>query len=897
MADLKYSVEVDTARSQASLRQLQDQVQKTQQVFAGFQSAIAGLAVGAFVVNAVRMAAALDDVANASGIALDKIVGFGQAVAANGGSIEGANGAISRFARFIDEAANGSATAQNTFADLGISFRDLQTLSEADLLRRTVQGLANVDDNAKRTTTSMQIFGKSLSTVDFRGVNDGIDQFTQRAGPAAAAIKAAADAEGNFAVAINNLQVEVLAALAPISELAKDITLAGSSVKQFIESFFKIALAIGSLLAVGKAVALVKAGFVALSGAFTTIYVSVQSVLRTFEIFLYQMGKMRAAGEVTMATIRGLGTRFGFLTTAVGGLTTGLAVVGTAFYSAYQAAKAFFGLGGGGPAVTDSNNDAEVQKLKRLAEARKQQEQADKDKIVRQVAINAEVAKERKAATDALSAFQNQNAELNNKFALQTKIMGMTDEQRLVEEEAAAAQERYLKAIEPLQNRINEIRSKGAEATASELAILPELQAGINTITAAHAKQEPIRNNLLKARIDELLKTKELAYQSELLLKAEERRLGVSEIIRESLLRGPQEATKAYEEMQLSGMSGVARKLKEIEIEERRLQKAAMERIAAQFSNADGDIIDAEGFVRAVDQIEAATKRNIGIRQAAARNIGQEQRTFADGWRRAFREYSDAATNAATQAGKIFNKVTQGMEDAIVNFAKTGKFEFKSFAASILEELLRGQIQQGIASVLGPLTKLMGLDMGNIGGQAPGGTPNNPMYVLDVAGGGRAGGGGAFGGGGSTGSGGVFGGLSNVFSGITNTISNIGSTIGSVFSGVTSGIGDLISGGGFGGGGGGSGGFFDSITDTIGDFFGGFFANGGTLGAGKFGIAGENGPEFIRGPASVTPMGGGAVTYNINAVDAASFKALVAADPGFIHAVAMAGAGSVPGRR
>jgi hypothetical protein len=36
------------------------------------------------------------------------------------------------------------------------------------------------------------------------------------------------------------------------------------------------------------------------------------------------------------------------------------------------------------------------------------------------------------------------------------------------------------------------------------------------------------------------------------------------------------------------------------------------------------------------------------------------------------------------------------------------------------------------------------------------------------------------------------------------------------------------------------------------------------------------------------------VTYNINAVDAASFKALVAADPGFIHAVAMKGAGGIP---
>lgn len=36
--------------------------------------------------------------------------------------------------------------------------------------------------------------------------------------------------------------------------------------------------------------------------------------------------------------------------------------------------------------------------------------------------------------------------------------------------------------------------------------------------------------------------------------------------------------------------------------------------------------------------------------------------------------------------------------------------------------------------------------------------------------------------------------------------------------------------------------------------FGGFYAKGGTLGAGQWGIAGENGPEAIRGPASIIPM-------------------------------------------
>lgn len=56
-------------------------------------------------------------------------------------------------------------------------------------------------------------------------------------------------------------------------------------------------------------------------------------------------------------------------------------------------------------------------------------------------------------------------------------------------------------------------------------------------------------------------------------------------------------------------------------------------------------------------------------------------------------------------------------------------------------------------------------------------------------------------------------------------------------------------------------GLFGTATRTgagggiLGKLFGGFFANGGTLGAGKWGIAGESGPEIIRGPARIAPMG------------------------------------------
>jgi lambda family phage tail tape measure protein len=101
----------------------------------------------------------------------------------------------------------------------------------------------------------------------------------------------------------------------------------------------------------------------------------------------------------------------------------------------------------------------------------------------------------------------------------------------------------------------------------------------------------------------------------------------------------------------------------------------------------------------------------------------------------------------------------------------------------------------------------------------------------------------------------------------------------------------------FGAGGGGAGGSF------LGSLFAGFFADGGRIPSNKVGLVGERGPELVSGPATVTPMGqlAGAgssnVTYNINAVDAASFRQLVARDPEFIFAVTEQGRKSIPNRR
>lgn len=314
--------------------------------------------------------------------------------------------------------------------------------------------------------------------------------------------------------------------------------------------------------------------------------------------------------------------------------------------------------------------------------------------------------------------------------------------------------------------------------------------------------------------------------------------------------------------------------------------------IAAAARDSARAAIAAEAARRGLDTLPMADQEEYYRRAARGMNqlteatakLHAQSRTFGAGWRKAFNEYVDAATNAAARAERIFTRFVTGIEDSLVDFAKTGKLNWRQFVADMAEELLRSQIRETLAS-LGQALGLGNLFGGAGGGAAPGSSASNPMYVTMVGSGGAAGTSsdvlGDFisklgGGGGrppATTSGGGFGGG--------------GSTLGNILN-----IGKSILGGG--------GNLLSTIGSGIKSIFGGFFAEGGRIPGGKFGLVGERGPEFIGGPANITPMAAGGttnVTYNIQAVDAASFQALVARDPGFIHAVAEMGRSRLPGAR
>lgn len=867
--DIKYGIDTDVSGSINPLQQLQGQLAKTQGAFSNLKSAIGTLGVSALVASAYQLADSLSDIADSSGMALKNVMGFSSAIAAAGGSVDGALNGIGRFNQTLSSAADGSKQSQNAFLELGITFQELRTLSEQDLLARTVQGLANTTDNAKRTAIAVDIFGKSFASVDFAKVNGNLDEFIKKSGISADAVKAAGDASDNFASAFKTLQIQILAALQPISELAKSINTASDAFKTFITIIVQIGTVVATFFILGRAVALVGAGFTALKAGAAAVGTTVGVVVNAFRNWGAISGQLNSIGGVlrgTLVVLRGyIGDLGKWALSSIPGLaslTLALSYLGDYASSAYAKLKSLMGIDQ--PTFLDQAEVDRENKLlaQRAAELKKNQEDTRK--------IKTESEKLSVELNKVLKAYQDTNKEANKKYQLETDAITQSDKAKTLAQERFNAEKTFNQELQKLQDQINE---KKAAGTPVDLAVIPQLESAQAKLRAEYDKQKTSIEGLVNARI-----AKERAQQLDIFstqqiidlqnkandlteraatmflplqtrgyieLEIAARNAAKAKIEAEEARRGeklsPEEATKYYQaarqgiddvkaaqdqlnvstdkynliQFALKSQYEMYEKIRDVEMEMATTGMTAIEKkyydiASAARKSADAQIKSEElrtGRFFSEDERLAyydAAKKGVEELRAAELDAYSLSRDGILSLRKSIAEYVDDATNGAKTIETMFKKSTQAMEDALVKFAKTGKFEWKSLVSSMLEELLRSQLRQTMASVF------------QIGGNQV-----------------KGGGGGLLGG---------------------------------------------------------------SIIPGI-------LAAGGPVSDRRPYLVGERGPElFVPNSAgSMVPnsglQGGGNVTYNISAVDALSFKQMIAKDPGFIHAIATQGSKYTPARR
>lgn len=109
----------------------------------------------------------------------------------------------------------------------------------------------------------------------------------------------------------------------------------------------------------------------------------------------------------------------------------------------------------------------------------------------------------------------------------------------------------------------------------------------------------------------------------------------------------------------------------------------------------------------------------------------------------ALQNYADQAANLFDSVGNMVSNVFSGMEGALVQFVRTGKLDFKSLADSIISDMARIVVQQGITGPLagmlgsvisGALSGMWGGGSGNLTGGSLSGATWGPKFSFDVGG-------------------------------------------------------------------------------------------------------------------------------------------------------------------
>jgi len=799
----------------------------------GLKTALAGLVSATAIQSANNFANAIKDIATTTDISIETILGLSRAFEVNGGTAEGAQNSLLKFADSVAQARSGNDAALKSFKEIGISIDTLNKTGIEELTKKSIAGVAGLSSSVAQIRTQTDLFGKAAKGVSFGGVQQ-TTQGQTISPETVSALKSGADASENMKKQFSQLTDALLRVAQPLNDIVKSINISVSA----FESLIKAILAAVTAFALFKGIALINGLLGGLSAAAT----ATGGVLAFFgKQFVMIVGSIKYF-------ILNLGRAIGLLPTAFGGLTSvGFAlgalvkgflrfagVVGIIytlieaidflgkllfnfspvdfliekFNGLLKVAKEFLGIK---PAAPDQS-DAET---KRLANQNAMLAQLEKDKKAREEARAAAAAyQERVAKLNAEirktgDALQYQNQQNLKNYEIEKFLVGKTEEQV----ELFKAMDDAAKQADDAINQLNQRRKEmamGTEEQKANLGLIDAEIARIRKLSTAYIEKLPeVIGGIQSVRMVEKARLADI----ENLIKALEQQAAVEQSLASIRLGIIGQKQDTAFDQSLIGKGDLQKQQMQIVESNRKAGLEASRAFASTFTVGDDGIMTVEQSKKLAAGLKAIEEGFVGIATQQLASL-ELSRTWATGLGEALENYRNAANNSAQQAGDYFKTFTTGVEDAIVKMVQTGKLSFKDLANSLIAEFVRIQAKKAVLGLF---------DMFGFGGV--GNITANPFRATDLAG---------------------------------------GSVLG------------LPS-----------------------------FANGGNISGPS--IVGERGPELFvpQNAGKIVPnhaLGGGSsvvnntteVTYSIQAVDASSFRSMLARDPEFIHNVAEQGRRSMP---
>jgi hypothetical protein len=218
-----------------------------------------GIGVAKIAGDFLTYAKEVKSASTATGVAINTVNDFAKAVGRAGGDTSRAVGDVIDFTAELNNAKQGSAGAQAELSQLGISLRDLGTLSNEELFKKTIENLAKMEDASMRNALAVKYLGRNFKDIDvkevYAGMNSGKDN--------TAAIESAAAAMKNFNIVISGFKQGIISAIQPltafvgslstdtlksIGDLAASIATAAAAITA-ISGVLKVASVVGGIFA------------------------------------------------------------------------------------------------------------------------------------------------------------------------------------------------------------------------------------------------------------------------------------------------------------------------------------------------------------------------------------------------------------------------------------------------------------------------------------------------------------------------------------------------------------------------------------------------------------------------------------------------------------------------
>lgn len=365
-------------------------------------------AFAAMSYSAIKFADELSDVAKANDMTVESVLKLQNALQESGGEAANAGKMLDSLTNFIDKAASGNQEAQESFAKMGVSLKDLANLSNEQLLNKVAKSLSEIDDVVTRNAKGFDAFGKAAKGVDFRTFNSEIENGHHLTTEWSKSINDAADAWGKFERMYHNFQTQFSAGLGSTLKMTLDY---------FDELFSKSNIVFESVKVGFQTIAILASDFVFVVQGLNR---QLQMTLLLFKSFIPDSDvegkwsayieegiKAREKLDEFQRRVMGGGGGYG------GGVST--------FKDPRRLDNASTGTG---PvrAVTPYVNKAEIERLKRMKEAiemakklsaeYERQSQFDLDQIRRKAELNGMTEKQRQIAEAMIQMREQRESKL-----------------------------------------------------------------------------------------------------------------------------------------------------------------------------------------------------------------------------------------------------------------------------------------------------------------------------------------------------------------------------------------------------------------------------------------------------------------------------------------------------